>query len=506
MKYMDIINIILKSNVHIKKLFSNINAYTLIKKYALFDEDFYLESYPHIKESKMSPLIHYLFHGYKEKKLPSKYFDGNFYLKRYRNVKKSGMNPLVHYVLYGFHESKCINEWDDGFITCLNQNIYTQYKRGIHDKIITELSSNNYVTRPDIIMPYIESDEEYVTGTIKVGVFLYSEFKRMDACSAIRLDIPLKKLSTNKEYHFFIYSKEVYPKFVHENIINYKCFDVLIFQRYLRDLNLVKIFDKCEKYGIKTIYEFDDEFKMDKTHFYYNSISNLKEHLKFLNEKSDILTVSTPILLERYNKRGSTVLIRNYCTPMSLPIKKIKSQGIITIGYLGSRTHVRDLLLIKDAIISLKEKLQNNDILIKFEVIGITNSADNWYDEIKIPNGKGYFNEFMPWLKENAKWDIGVAPLEDTYFNKAKSELKYIEYTALGIPTVCTDIEAYNGVIKDGVNGFLAKNTEEWVEKLEKLVINKNLRKKIHNNALRDISTNYKLEDRVKQWDDLLKL
>jgi len=56
----------------------------------------------------MKPLIHYIFFGYKEGKLPSEKFDGNYYLNTYKNIKKAGLNPLVHYILYGKNEGKII--------------------------------------------------------------------------------------------------------------------------------------------------------------------------------------------------------------------------------------------------------------------------------------------------------------------------------------------------------------------------------------------------------------
>lgn len=91
----------IKSKLNIKKAHTYRQAYNKIKKSNLFDEEFYLESYPHIKESNMDPLVHYLFHGYKESKNPSEKFDNNFYLYKYPNVRESGVNPLVHYVLWG---------------------------------------------------------------------------------------------------------------------------------------------------------------------------------------------------------------------------------------------------------------------------------------------------------------------------------------------------------------------------------------------------------------------
>jgi glycosyltransferase involved in cell wall biosynthesis len=41
--------------------------------------------------------------------------------------------------------------------------------------------------------------------------------------------------------------------------------------------------------------------------------------------------------------------------------------------------------------------------------------------------------------------DAAVAPLEDHPFNRAKSNLKLLEYGVLGIPVVASDLEPYRG-------------------------------------------------------------
>ena len=84
-----------------------------------------------------------------------------------------------------------------------------------------------------------------------------------------------------------------------------------------------------------------------------------------------------------------------------------------------------------------------------------------------------------------------------------QSELKYIELAVLGIPGVYSDMPVYNDVVKDGVNGLLAKDTEEWVLKIEKLLLDLSLRESIRKNALEDVLKNYSLDDVVSMWDEL---
>ncbi|KZX12187.1 hypothetical protein [Methanobrevibacter curvatus] len=102
--------IIIREQGNPKKIQKIREAYKKIERFGLFDEKYYLDKYPHIKKSKIKPLDHYVYHGYKEGKNPSKEFDGNYYLKKYKDVKKAQINPLIHYALYGKEEGKYPNK------------------------------------------------------------------------------------------------------------------------------------------------------------------------------------------------------------------------------------------------------------------------------------------------------------------------------------------------------------------------------------------------------------
>ncbi len=110
------------------KIYRIIKAKNRIRKFRLFDEKYYLNKYPTVK-STINPLDHYIYHGYKEKKIPSSSFDGNYYLKKYPDVKKSGENPLIHYVLYGKNENRCKNKEEENLsLEKLNFKLKSQKK------------------------------------------------------------------------------------------------------------------------------------------------------------------------------------------------------------------------------------------------------------------------------------------------------------------------------------------------------------------------------------------
>jgi len=72
----------------------------------LFDRQWYLETYPDVKEAGMDPVKHYFEFGWKEQRNPGPGFDTAFYLLSNHDVARSGLNPLWHFIEYGRSEGR----------------------------------------------------------------------------------------------------------------------------------------------------------------------------------------------------------------------------------------------------------------------------------------------------------------------------------------------------------------------------------------------------------------
>ncbi|MCK5536248.1 MAG: glycosyltransferase family 2 protein, partial [Bacteroidales bacterium] len=81
-----------------------------IKKSNMFDELFYLDKYPEIKNISINSILHYLEYGAEEGKNPNSHFNTRFYVENYPEVKDSGLNPFVHYIRSLNEEKKFANQ------------------------------------------------------------------------------------------------------------------------------------------------------------------------------------------------------------------------------------------------------------------------------------------------------------------------------------------------------------------------------------------------------------
>ena len=88
------------------------------------------------------------------------------------------------------------------------------------------------------------------------------------------------------------------------------------------------------------------------------------------------------------------------------------------------------------------------------------------------------------WLALLSQFDIALAPLErGNVFCRAKSEIKFVEAGALGVPTVASAIDPYRDAITDGKDGFPAADETEWVKALTELIESPERREEIGGRA-----------------------
>ncbi|WP_299195347.1 hypothetical protein [uncultured Amphritea sp.] len=78
----------------------------LILSSEFFDAQWYLEQYPDVAESSISPAEHYLIYGGSEQRFPGPLFSGVWYTETYPDVAESGINPLLHYIKFGKAEGR----------------------------------------------------------------------------------------------------------------------------------------------------------------------------------------------------------------------------------------------------------------------------------------------------------------------------------------------------------------------------------------------------------------
>ena len=147
--------------------------------------------------------------------------------------------------------------------------------------------------------------------------------------------------------------------------------------------------------------------------------------------------------------------------------------------YAGTVTHARDLAMLKPVLAGLRDRY---GLDARLDVIGgePPGARQNWYRRVVVPDASKVYPSFVHWLRQQAhRWDIALAPLEDTHFNRSKSDLKLLEYSALGLPSVASSVEPYAGWAH-GKTVLHAENTPDaWAEAVAALAADTGMRRGI---------------------------
>lgn len=183
-------------------------------------------------------------------------------------------------------------------------------------------------------------------------------------------------------------------------------------------------------------------------------------------------------------------------------LKEDINSNHIWIGYFsGSLTHNKDFSIVHSALIKILENHKNVGLLL----VGELDSSD----ELQIYSNRIVKKNTVGWRELPAlivEVDINLAPLEDTLFNRCKSEIKWIEAALVRVPTVASKIGAFDMMIEDGVTGILCDNiTDDWYNKLESLIVNQDTRKEIANNAYSYVMDNCTTAGTADEYKNFIK-
>lgn len=384
------------------------------------------------------------------------------------------------------------------------------------------------------------SNSSFQTNKIKIAIFIPGKNNKYPPSAIIRIISPLNELSN--EFSILIIddiSRNQFLNDLQENKVN---LDIFICSR---DIDIIKInykyvenlFMNLKKNNIKIIFDLDDDLlNIDENHIVYKKFKRLNNLYKFIISNSDIITVSTHHLKKQIQSYCQNIhivpntLIKSWNFSSKKPIKKLSSKKTIKIGYFGTPTHEYDLQIIKKPLLNVKNYFLDKNI--ELELIGVTWNRTNWATKISLPhsykkkstptdtllnfsikliNKTNLMNQQLPywdfisWVKNEIDWDIGIAPLQDSNINRSKSNLKYLEYVALNIPGIYSNIGPYKE-IHEKHSGLVVNNySKNWEKAIVELIENSDLYENLLVNAQKDVANNYLIENAVKIWYEILK-
>jgi len=290
--------------------------------------------------------------------------------------------------------------------------------------------------------------------------------------------------------------------------------DVIVWQRQHKD-ELLPAREEARRLGKVQVYEIDDlldeipEWSPQYAHYPRGSpaIARIHEWIA----ACDHLIVSTQPLGEAYaEKTGQAFSVSRNALDFSEWRRRENHGGRVRIGWTGSPTHQRDLAEAQYAVLRILEEHPAVDLVMM--------GYDGGWKHRLAASGSARDQElatridFYPWFAEVKDYpravaalrlDVAIAPLVSRlHFNRCRSNAKFLEYSALGVPVVASRVEPY-AEIEDGVTGFLAADPTEFHRKLERLVLDAGLRDAVGRQARAWVQARHDVRDAAR---DLLGL
>jgi glycosyltransferase involved in cell wall biosynthesis len=302
--------------------------------------------------------------------------------------------------------------------------------------------------------------------------------------SSLFSDTKLRKRYELRSYAFLDLCSSYWHRF--RALLNVKKYDLVLIEK-----EPLPWFPSCIEVFLlrnsRYILDFDDAL----FHRYDNHYSWIVRTLlgKKFNRliKNAHLIISGNEYISNYCEDVGATCIEHIPTVVDLaryePKRIYACKGIPLIVWIGTPETAKFLNIVWGPLAELAKRCS-----FKLRVIGA--------GPIIVP---GIDIESLPWTADTeasmvSNCDIGIMPLSDTPWERGKCAYKLIQYMACGIPVVASPVGANRNVVKNGETGFFATSDSDWIEKLEQLLGDAELRQRLGKSGRRSVESSFCLQ------------
>jgi len=296
--------------------------------------------------------------------------------------------------------------------------------------------------------------------------------------------------------------------------------DIVVFHRPEdpRKLDLARL---LKKQGKKIVMDNDDTYK-DKGSIKLNTYFNEERVRKGLGDvnkivdqfviEADLVTTTTPFLADEYKKLNKEVVVLpNFIDPFYFDEPLRNETDVVRIGITGSLGMSSDLDVLSPII-----KHYEKDPRVKIVFFSLPANRDsnpiitrayeneyNFLDSVDVEwhplvNADLYYDKL-----NSLKLDLMVIPRADNYFNRAKSNLKFLESSMFKIPCVCQGFaDGLSPYQKDADHLVLVNDNTQWIPEIEKLIKDKEKRREMGRKAKQYVLENYDINNNAHLWEE----
>lgn len=296
--------------------------------------------------------------------------------------------------------------------------------------------------------------------------------------------------------------------------------DVVVFHRPEDHVRL-ELARKLREAGKKIVFDNDDTYK-DSSVVKLNKFINeerTKRGMSAINKyvdqfviEADLVTCSTEFLAKEYRRLNANVKVLPNCVDPFLYDEPLRNDGEkIRIGVTGSIAVSSDLDVLAPII-----KHYENDPRVTIVFFSL---PANRYDKLvqeTYTDEYGFLDsvnvEWHPYVDadkyydklNSLKLDFMIIPRADNYFNRCKSNLKFLESSMFEIPCIAqgftTGDSPYQQNPEDAKHMRIVTDNKDWIPTIEEFISNKELRLSMGKKAHEYVLENYDIEKKAHLW------
>ncbi len=499
---------------------------------ALFDREYYLETYPDLVDAIaqlrfVDLFSHFIRSGAAEGRNPSPLFSAQYYGAQNPRVAKQVeagkyTSFFDHFIQVGMAKglSPC-----KAFDTDFYVNEYPDVG-GLVDVGQVSSAFEHYVLyggqegRLPLPLPTMEERQMEELGDRRTMVAFIS------GCAGAPYRYRCEHQAAILEslgYTVELFEVGQYP---HDELL--ERFRVIVMHRVPYHRTLDGLISEAQERGIRVIFETDDwVFEPEMLHQIEDARESDGETQLFYTEmvkqfqraiaQCDGVTVSTPLLRDAVlaqNPEARVAVLPNRISPEMErgaiaaleTLRPVEDRDMVRLSYFsGTRTHQNDFEQCVSAIATVLERFPQ----VRLRVVGHLEVPEmlmeKFGDSIEtLP--------IVPWKKLPTLYrdtDINLAPLNpDVPFTAGKSELKFVEAGLMGVPTVASQWGPYAQTITSEPNGWQCDTEAERIDGLTQQNENPHLRQQLGEAAQADVRDRYltrsALVDSWQAWQSVL--
>jgi glycosyltransferase involved in cell wall biosynthesis len=283
--------------------------------------------------------------------------------------------------------------------------------------------------------------------------------------------------------------------------------DKLQLARHLRAMGKKIVFDNDDTYKdheVVKLNKFMDEQRVVK------GLEKINKVVDTFIQEADLVTTSTEFLADEYRKLNDNVIVLPNCVDPFLFDEPLRNESDkIRIGITGSVGLTTDLDIMEPifrhyendprvqlVFFSLMDKSENMVSQIYEGEYRILESLDvEWHPMVPM-------NQYYEKLNE-LRLDIQIIPRADNYFNRCKSNLKFLESSMFEIPCIAQGFaDNKSPYHNDRDYMLLAYTHDEWIKHIDELINDKEKRSEMGRKARAYVEDKYSIDNNVHLWEN----